>query len=513
MKPAFQVSFPFLVLVERIFPMNTYKRLIALLLCAVMVFSFSACNSTDDAYIYFTLSEPPQTLDPQIAHTDSELMIVRNIFEGLLRKDSNGKIVCGVAEKYSKNGLEYTFTLREDATWSNEQPITAHDFVFAFSRALDPKTKAPHSKQLINIHNAKDILNGKKSPNSLGVKAITDRTLKITLTKEDKNFEEVLTSAITMPCNEEFFKESSGKYGLEKETTLSNGSYRLAKWGKDIFGIRLYRNDYYGGDFTAQNAAVFFTIDQKQTTAQSLQNNDADIVFVNPNEITTIDSTMFHTASVENICWVLTISDGFSKGIRKSLISLASPQVFQKNLPKGYSGAKNLFPEVLNTNADISGMPIYNLKSAKKLFASEVTKLKDKKFPTDVVLYYYDDTNCKTMITDIVGHWQNQLGAFVNIESVSSPDVLIDQLKEQTYAMCIFPVSADTPYVKDYLDKFGINYSGQNLSQIQSTILNQKNIVPLANQITTVAYNKKLSNVKFTHGNGYIDFSFVIKED
>lgn len=493
--------------------MSIYKKALSLLLCAVLIFSLSACNSTDDAYIYFTLNEPPQTLDPQIARTDAELMIVRNIFEGLLRKDNNGKIVCGVAEEYNKNGLEYTFTLRDDAMWSNEQPITAHDFVFAFTRALDPKTKAPHSKQLINIVNAKEILSGKKSPDSLGVKAVNDQTLKITLAKEDKNFEEVLTSAISMPCNEEFFKQSAGKYGLEKENTLSNGSYRLAKWGKDIFGIRLYRNDYYNGDFTAQNAAVFFTTDQKQTTAQALQNNDADVVFVNPNEISTIDNTKFNTASVENICWVLTISDGFSKEIRKSLISLASPQVFQKNLPKGYSGAENLFPEVLNTNADISGMPIYDLESAKKLFASEVTKLKDKKFPTDVVLYYYDDTNCKNMVTDIVGHWQNQLGAFVNIESVSSPDVLIEQLKTQTYAMCIFPVSADTPYVKDYLDKFGINYTGQNLSQLQSDLLNQKNIVPLANQLTTVAYNKKLTNLNFTHGNGYIDFSFVIKED
>ena len=493
--------------------MNIYKRLFSLLLCMILIFSLTACNSTDDAYIYFTLSEPPQTLDPQTAHTDAELMIVRNIFEGLLRKDKDGKIVCGVAEDYKKNGLEYTFILREDAMWSNEQPITAHDFVFAFTRALDPKTKAPQSKQLINILNAEDVLKGKKSPDNLGVKAINDRTLKITLSKEDKNFEEVLTSAISMPCNEKFFKESAGKYGLEKDTTLSNGSYRLAKWGKEIFGIRLYRNDYYKGDFTAKNAAVFFTIDQKQTNLEALNNNDADITFIKPNEISNIDTTKFNTASVENICWVLTISDGFSKGIRKSLISLASPKVFSKNLPQGYSGAKNLFPTALNVDADISGMPIYDLKTAKKLFASQVLKLKDKKFPTDVVLYYYDDGNSKTLVTDIVGHWQNQLGAFVNIEAVSSPDVLQEQLKTQTYAMCIFPISADTPYVNDYLDKFGINYTGQNLSQLQSNLLKQNNIVPLATQLTAVAYNNKMENVNFTHGNGYIDFSFVIKQD
>ncbi len=493
--------------------MKLYKRIASLILCLAFIFTLAACDSSDKAYIYFTLTEPPSTLDPQTASSDTELMIVRNVFEGLLRKDENGKIVCGVAESYKKDGLTYTFRLRKNAVWSNEEPITAHDFVFALRRAVDPKTKAPHVKLLKNIENAASILKGKKSPDTLSVTAIDNSTLKIKLSKEDKNFEEALTTSIAMPCNEKFFNESAGRYGLEKETTLSNGSYRLAKWGKEIFGIRLYRNDFYKGDHRAKNAAVFLTLADELTPLEILTDGDTDIAFINPCDTSKAEDAGLKTASFDNICWFLTLSDGFSTGIRKSLISLAGPQVFSKNLPDGYTAAQSIYPPVLSAEANSSGMPVYDLESAKKLFNSEVGKLTDKKFPTDVVLYYYDDGISKTAVTDIVGHWQNQLGAFVNIKSVSSPSVLATQLKDQTYAMCIFPVSADSSNIEEYLEKFGIEHKGKNLSKTQADILKSNNVAPLMTQKTMIAYSTELKNVNFSHANGCIDFAYIVKDN
>lgn len=491
--------------------MKLYKRITSLLLCLVSILTLTACYNSDKAYIYFTLTEVPQTLDPQTAQTDTELMIVRNIFEGLLRKDENGKIACGVAKSYKKDGLTYTFNLRKDAVWSNEESVTAHDFVFAFRRAVDPKTEAPHSKMLENIENAKQILKGKKSADTLGVKAIDKHTLQIKLSAEDKNFEETLTTSVAMPCNEKFFNASAGKYGLDRDYTLSNGSYRLAKWSKEIFGIRLYRNDFYKGDFRARNAAVFLTLADEMTPLEILKEEDADIAFINPQETKNATAADLKTASFNKTCWFLTLSDGFSKEMRSSLISLATPQVFAKNLPEGYLTAQSIFPPSLSSDAIASGMPVYDLENAKKLFAQEVEKLSDKKFPADVVLYYYDDGISKSVVTDIVGHWQNQLGAFVNIESVSSPSVLSSQLKEQTYAICIFPISADSKNMAEYLKKFGVSYKGKDLSSTQSAILKSKNISPIMTQKTTIAYRKNLQNVKFTHGNGCIDFAYIVK--
>ena len=488
------------------------KRIISLLLILILLFSVVGCDDTDKAYIYFALSERPVTLDPLVASSDTELLIIRNVFEGLLRKDEKGEIQPGVAESYQKNGLTYIFNLRKNAKWHDETPITADDFVFALKRALSPETKAPFASRLYCIKNAKEINTSKANVNSLGVTATDKHTLKIELAYEDENFENTLTTSVAMPCNESFFYESAGKYGMFKDNILSNGSYKLSKWAKDIFGIRLYRNANYSGDFVAKNAAVFLSNNQELLPSEVLVDEDADMAFIASHEIPTLKNLDFEIKSFENICWFLTLGDNIPSGIRKSLASLSNGKVFEKSLTDGYSVANSVFPPVLNSGVKTSGMAAYDLDNAKILFSSEVKKLDGKKFPS-TMLYYYDDGISKNVVTDIVGHWQNNLGAFINIESVSSPSVLHSQIIDQTYSMSIFPISADSPEMEEYLQKFGINYTGQNLSDIQVNLLKSNNIIPLMFQGTSVAYSKRLSEVTFEHGNGSIDFAFIIKSD
>ncbi len=487
------------------------KQIIAFLLVIFLFLGIIGCNNTEKAYIYFQLSEKPNALDPQTAATDTELMIVRNIFEGLLRKDNEGKIVCGVAESYDKNGLSYTFKLNKYAKWHNDTPITADDFVFGLTRAVLPETESPFVSRLFAIKNAKEIYNSTASVSDFGVKAIDKYTLKIELDYQDENFEDTLTTSLSMPCNREFFNNSGGKYGMNSENILSNGSYKLSKWGKEVFGIRLYKNKNYSGNFAAQNAAVFFNCDDENTATKILLADDTDIAFIPSFDIETVINSGFKTQSYDNICWFLTLSDGLTNDIRKSLCILANSEVYKNSLKTGYSVANSIFPPALNTQVSSSGMTVYNLETAKKLYSDAIHNLKDKKFPSDVVLYYFDDGFSKKVVTDIVGHWQNNLGAFINIEAVSSPEVLISQLTAQTYGLSIFPISASSPLMTEYLEKFGINYNGQELTQLQIETLKSNNIVPIMFQSTSVAYRGNLSNVNFAHGNGCIDFAYIIK--
>jgi len=244
--------------------MNLIKKILIFLLCFIFILPITGCDDTSEAYIYFELPSSPLTLDPQTASLDQELLVVKNIFEGLLRKNNEGKIVCGAAESYEKKGLTYTFKIRGNAVWSNAEPLTAHDFVFALRRAVSPETKAPFVARLFSITGAEDIYNGKLKPSSLGVTAKDDKTLVIKLREKDKLFEETLTTSIAMPCNQTFFNESAGKYGLFSDNILSNSSYKITRWRKDPFGIRLYRNNEYKGNFEAKNAAVFITCNPKE---------------------------------------------------------------------------------------------------------------------------------------------------------------------------------------------------------------------------------------------------------
>lgn len=493
--------------------MGKIKKIFALLLILSLLIPVTGCSKPEDAYIYFELPSPPLTLDPQIASGDSELLIIKNIHEGLLRKDADGKIVCGIAESYEKSGLTYTFKLRKNAKWSNGENITAHDFVFALRRAVNPETKAPFVSRLLCISGADAVNNGTASPDSLGVTAKNDKTLTITLARDDNLFEETLTTSVAMPCNEKFFYNSAGKYGIFADNILSSGSYTLTRWRKETFGIRLYRNQEYSGFAKAENAAVFITCDTKEPALTKLEKNSIDMAFIDAALIDEAHSLSLKTEEFQNICWLLTLNNDFSQNMRKSLAMLVGGEVFAKDLPSGYCAATSLFPDALNTNSNLTGMTVYDLNTAKQLYLNELERLPDKKFPADVVLYYYDDGNVKNIVTDIVGHWQSQLSAFVNIESVSQSSRLQEQITEQSYKMAIFPIKADSSNITEYLKKFGKTYNGEDLTTVQTELLKSNNIVPVMFQSTVIAYSPALTNVYAELGNGYIDFAYIIKQE
>ncbi len=493
--------------------MRFKTKLLTLLLAVVFVFQLTACSDTKDAYIYFELPELPTTLDPQTASTDSELLIIRNIHEGLLRKNAEGEITTGIAKSYKKDGLTYTFKLRKDAKWSNEEKITANDFVFAFKRAVDPETKAPFVTRLFCIKGAKEINNGKASLKTLGVTAPDDYTLKITLAYDDEAFLENLTTSVAMPCNESFFYQTKGKYGLFADDILSSGSYKLTRWRKESFGIRLYKNKLYKGFAKAQNAAVFITCNTKESALEKLQKNSIDIAFIDSALTVEAQNSDLKTAEFQNICWFLTLGKDFTANMRKSLAMMVGGDVYAANLPCGYTTATSIFPSALNTGASATGMTAYDITSAKKLYLEEIERYEDKKFPSDAVLYYYDNGNIKNVVTDIVGHWQSNLSAFVNIEATSDSSLLTSQLTEQTYKMALFPIRADSVNIAEYLKKFGVSYNGGDLTKVQTEVLKSNGIIPIMFQNTVISYSPALSSVYAEHGNGYIDFAFIVKTE
>lgn len=488
------------------------KKLFCLLLCVVLPLTvFSGCDSSEDAYIYFELTAQPDTLDPQTAETEEELLIVKNIFEGLLRKDEEGNIVCGAAENYNKEGLVYTFNIRKDAVWSNGERLTAYDFEYGLKRAVDPSTKSPFVSRLFAIKGAEQINGSNADISTLGVKAIDENTLEITLIREDTHFENTLTTSVAMPCNRVFFEETSGKYGLLTESILCNGSYEISRWRKDPFGIRLYRNEKYYGNFAANNAAVFLTCDEDETPIQRLEKNSVDMAFIETAEKTRAENSGLTVREFENICWVMTISNQFSQNVRKSFAMLVGGEIYSGSLPDGYSVATSIYPSILGDNSFINGITAYNPEEAKNLYSKEIDNFENGRFPSDIILYYYDNGYVKNAVTDIVGHWQNHLSAFINIEAVSDSELLLSELTDPEYPFAIFPVNAESSEVAEYLKKFGVTYKNEDLSVLQEQILKSNNIIPLFFQNTNIAYSDSLDNVIFDYGNGYIDFSFLIK--
>lgn len=187
------------------------------------------------------------TMDPSLAADQVSFTTFAQTLEGLYVLDKNDKPIPGVAKdepKKSSDGKTWTIELRDNAKWSNGDPVTAHDFVYAWQRSVDPDTAAEFAYMFENIENAKDITQGDKKPEELGVKAIDDHTLQIKLIKDVPWMESLLAFGSYMPQNEKFVKKQGDKFGTTAKTTLSNGPYKLTEW-KPEDKWKLEKNDEY----------------------------------------------------------------------------------------------------------------------------------------------------------------------------------------------------------------------------------------------------------------------------
>ncbi|KFB11234.1 peptide ABC transporter substrate-binding protein [Nitratireductor basaltis] len=170
----------------------------------------------------------PETLDQHKTSTVSEAHLLRDLYEGLVIYDAKAKVVPGVAESWemSEDGTVYTFKLREDAKWSNGDPVTAEDFVFSFQRIQDPETGAKYATIQYPIKNAEAINKGEMEPSELGVKAVDEHTFEITLERPTPYFLELLTHQTGLPVHKASVEEHGSDF-VKPENIVTNGAYTL----------------------------------------------------------------------------------------------------------------------------------------------------------------------------------------------------------------------------------------------------------------------------------------------
>ncbi|MEO0980680.1 MAG: peptide ABC transporter substrate-binding protein, partial [Pseudomonadota bacterium] len=145
----------------------------------------------------------PETLDQHKTSTTYEAHILRDLYEGLVAYDAAGKVIPGVATDWtiSDDGTVYTFTLRDDAKWSNGDPVVAGDFVYSLQRIMTPETGAKYANILYPIKNAEKVNKGELAPEEIGVKALDDKTLEISLEAPTPYFIEQLTHQTGLPVH------------------------------------------------------------------------------------------------------------------------------------------------------------------------------------------------------------------------------------------------------------------------------------------------------------------------
>jgi len=223
---------------------------------------------SDDQTFTYRLLDEHSSVDPQIVEDVSGADIVRDLFEGLMNQDGDGKLVPGVATRFETNDKKnvYTFYLRDDARWSDGKPVTAHDFVYAWRRLADPKTASPYSwfAELMSIEGVGPVLAGEASPDTLGVKAIDDRTFQVRLSASLPYFALMTTHGSTFPTPRWVIEEHGAKW-IRPENIVSNGAYILTEHIPQERSVRKRNAKYWNNGATILDSVVALVINDENT--------------------------------------------------------------------------------------------------------------------------------------------------------------------------------------------------------------------------------------------------------
>jgi oligopeptide transport system substrate-binding protein len=224
----------------------------------------------------FLRFEPPQ-LDSTRASDTTAGFVLGHVMEGLTRYDANNEIAPGVAERWEITAEKATFWLREDALWSDGQQVTAHDFIFAWRKVLDPANASEYAFIVYYVKNAEAINRGDLPLDALGARALSDFVLEVELERPVAFFDKLVAFAIYSPVREDFYLSRNGRYAADAEDMLYNGPFMLTRWVHGAH-VRLEKNPNYWNRDAIQLEVIDFPYITADSTAHANLFKDGAII-------------------------------------------------------------------------------------------------------------------------------------------------------------------------------------------------------------------------------------------
>lgn len=217
------------------------------------------------------------TLDSTKAHDGVAFTVLNNVNEGLYRQDENHQPIEALVTEHTENEDKtvHTFKLRE-SKWSNGDPVTAQDFEYAWKRVM--KDASPYNFMFVtaSIKNAEAIMNGEKDAAELGVKAVDEQTLEVTLESANPLLQSLLTFPTFLPQNQKFVEEQGDQYALEAENILFNGPFKLVEWTHDQ-GWKYEKNaDYWDAEAVKLDTINAYVVKDPATGVNLYETNKVD---------------------------------------------------------------------------------------------------------------------------------------------------------------------------------------------------------------------------------------------
>ncbi|WP_072568583.1 peptide ABC transporter substrate-binding protein [Enterobacter sp. SA187] len=264
------------------------KHSVSLTCCALLMCSFSSLSVAAEVpagavlakkqVLVRHIKDEPASLDPAKAVGLPEIQVIRDLFEGLVNQNEKGELVPGVATKWQSNDNRvWTFTLRDDAKWSDGTPVTAQDFVYSWQRLVDPKTTSPFAwfAALAGVSNAQNIIDGKATPDKLGVTAVDPHTLRVQLDKPLPWFANLTASFAFYPVQKANVEQ--GAEWTKPGKLIGNGAYVLKDRVVNEKLVAVPNVNYWDNARTVIQQVTFVPINQESAATKRYLADDIDI--------------------------------------------------------------------------------------------------------------------------------------------------------------------------------------------------------------------------------------------
>ncbi|WP_109310969.1 MULTISPECIES: peptide ABC transporter substrate-binding protein [Ruegeria] len=332
----------------------------------------------DDQTFTYRILDEHSSVDPQVVEDVSGAEIVRDLFEGLMNQDEDGNLVPGVATGYTTNDSKdvYTFTLRDDAKWSNGDPVTASDFVFAWKRAVDPALSSPYAwfMELMSIENASEIIAGDKSVDDLGVKAIDDHTLEVTLSAPLPYFPQMTTHSTTFPAPQKVIEEF-GDAWTKPENIVSNGAYVLTEHLPQERSVRERNENYWDNDNTIIEKVVALVINDENVALTRYLAGELDRTEVPAGQFPRLQKEHPEEAiSFPRLCnyyYTFNLSDGGPEAfkdpnVRQALSLAVDRKIITENIMAGGQPQAYTFAPAATAGFDVPDVEMASMSQAER---------------------------------------------------------------------------------------------------------------------------------------------------
>lgn len=293
------------------------KKIISTMLVAAMALSLVVgCSSSDDSassssnIVTLAKENDVISMDSMYATDGTSFEAIHATVDGLMDQDADGNIIESLAESYtvSDDGLVYTFTIRDEAVWSNGVDVTANDFVFAWNAAatsVDCEYAYLFTTDGAAVLNADEIVYDGDTSLALGVVAIDDKTLEVTLSQATPYFLSLMTFPVFYPVNEEFATEQGSDYGLTPENLLACGPYVLTEWEKGSSLVFEKNESYWDADAVSVDGMEFKIVAEVSTSVTAFESGDIDFTKVSSDLISLYEDSDEYTTVLEGYLWYL----------------------------------------------------------------------------------------------------------------------------------------------------------------------------------------------------------------